>query len=120
MGLYKRKDSKSYWMSFKVKGKRFFESTGTANKKLAERIYAKLLTDIHEGRWFQPQDKKRTLKEMIEKFQKEYTDKKDYYQNKRDKSCFKHFTNFFCQSATLEQVETTVGEYELHRRNQLT
>lgn len=52
MGLYKQKGSRFYWMSLRVNGKRVYESTKTANKKLAERIYAKRLTEITEGKWF--------------------------------------------------------------------
>jgi len=51
MGLYKRKDSHLWWMSFRVDGRRIFESTGCNNKKLAERIYAKRLIEIQESRF---------------------------------------------------------------------
>lgn len=64
MGLYKRKGSQFYWMSFRVDGRRFFESTGTTNKKLAERIYAKRITEIAERRWFPNEAKKRTFEEL--------------------------------------------------------
>ncbi|MGD2080377.1 MAG: site-specific integrase [Nitrospirota bacterium] len=53
MGLYKRKGSRFYWMSFRVDGKRIYESTRTSNKKLAEKRYARRLIEIEEGYWFQ-------------------------------------------------------------------
>ncbi len=46
MGLYKRKCSQFYWMSFRINRRRIFESTETTNKKLAEKIYAKRLTEM--------------------------------------------------------------------------
>lgn len=51
MGLYKRKGSQFYWMTFQVDGRRIFESTKTSNKKLAEKIYAKRQAEIVEGRF---------------------------------------------------------------------
>jgi integrase len=49
MGLYKRKST--YWISFKDStGKRIWESTGTNNKKFAEQIYAKRVTEATEGK----------------------------------------------------------------------
>ena len=60
-------------MTFRVNGKKVCESTKTANKRLAEKIYSKQVTDITEGRWFEQQDRKKTLGEMIERFKAEYT-----------------------------------------------
>jgi len=48
MGLYKRKDSPHCWMSFKIGNRRIFESTGTENKKLAQRKHANRLIELHE------------------------------------------------------------------------
>ena len=48
MGLYKRKDSPFWWMSFRVDGRRIREATGTVVKKLAERIHAQRLTELAE------------------------------------------------------------------------
>ncbi len=116
MGLYRRKSSQFYWMTFKVSGKRIFESTGTANKKLAEKIYAKRFTEIVEGRWFENLTKKYTLKDMIERFEKEYTENKSYYQKARDKSIFKKLHAFFGKEATLQEVEDSIGGYENYRK----
>lgn len=107
-------------MSFKTNIKRLRISTGTENKKLAEKIHAKVMIDIEEGRYFENQSKKRTLKEMIEKFEAEYTDRKDYYSKARDKSIFKNLYAFFGKETTLREVEELVGGYEPHRRKQLT
>ncbi|MBI5741149.1 MAG: hypothetical protein HZA16_10565 [Nitrospirae bacterium] len=52
MGLYRRKDSSIYWMSFTVDGRMFRQSTGTDNRKLAEAILGKVKTQIIEGKWF--------------------------------------------------------------------
>ena len=47
-----------------INGRVVYQSTETGNKQLAERIYAKWITEIAEGKWFERQDGKRTLREM--------------------------------------------------------
>ncbi len=119
MGLYKRKDSLFYWMSFRQpSGRKVLESTKTTNKKLAERIYAKRLVEIQEGHWFETNFKEKPLKEMIERYRTEYTEHKDYYQKARDKSIFKHLYAYFGEDAELLKVEDLVGGYEHRRRKQ--
>lgn len=53
MGLYRR--GKIFWFTIKHAGKRIQESIGTENKKLAEKVYAKALNEIVEGKWFEKQ-----------------------------------------------------------------
>ncbi len=52
MGLYRRKDSKYWWMTFRIEGKRVSTSTGTSNKGMAAKIYTKRSMEIIEGKWF--------------------------------------------------------------------
>ncbi len=113
MGLYKRCGSKFYWMFFTVNGERIYESTTTANKKLAEKIHAKRITEIVEGKWFDPHTKKRTFKEMIQKYESEYLCKKKY--RARDKSILKHLGKYFGENTPLHRIETLIGGYEKHR-----
>lgn len=117
MGLYKR--NKIWWFKIICKGKRIQESTNTENKKLAERIYARVLFDVQEGRWFENQAKRRTLKEMIERYEREYTESKGYYQKRRDKSVFKPLYAFLGENCTLEDVENKIGGYEMFRKSKV-
>jgi len=50
MGLYKR--GQTWWISFSYKGKRVRHSTETDDKKLAEKIYHKVMTEVVEGKYF--------------------------------------------------------------------
>lgn len=50
MGLYKRKDSQFYWMTLRVNGRKFIESTGETTKKAAEDVYHKRRQELKEGR----------------------------------------------------------------------
>jgi integrase len=118
MGLYRR--GKIFWFTISYKGKRIQGSTDTDKKRLAEQRYAKVLTDIQDGRWFENQAKKRRLKEMIDRFEKEVTSYKNTIQQARDKSIFRHLLSYFGENVTLEDVEYKVGGYEHFRRGQIT
>jgi len=72
MGLYKRKGSQFYWMTYKLDGRKLFESTRTQNRKLAEKIYAKWVTDILEGKWFERKTVKDvTMSEVLDRYMSE-------------------------------------------------
>lgn len=116
MSLYRRKDSPFYWMSFRIKGRpRSAESTGTQNRKLAERIHAGRLTEIAEGRWFKDQgkDAHHTLGELIERYSAEYLPKKKH--KTRDLTIIAHLRGFF--EGDLRSIENTIGRYEAHRND---
>jgi integrase len=67
-GLYLR--GKVYWMSFTANGKAYQRTTGTSDKKLAEKIRAKVITQITEGKWFEIEEKtkKYAFSELAEKY----------------------------------------------------
>lgn len=73
MGLYKRKDSGVWWMSFTTSGKLYRRSTETQDRKLAEKIYAKIQTQVAENKWFEIDEaRQHTFEEMAEKYLREY------------------------------------------------
>lgn len=113
MGLYKRGDSQFYWMSFVVNGRRVYESTKTKNKKLAEKRYAKRLTEIEEDGWFPAEVKRKTLRDMIDRYEAEYTGKKKH--QARDRSIFKHLNGFFGEYILLKNMGHVIADYEAHR-----
>ena len=117
MGLYRRKDSDLWWMSFTCGGRLFRRPTGTKNRKLAEKIFAKIQTQVTENKWFDiDHTKQKTLSEMIERYDKEYSSQRKYYPRKRDKSVFKNLYSYFGESCTLDEIEQKVGGYEQFRR----
>lgn len=121
MGLYRRKDSTKWWMSFVVNGKQYQQPTGTSDKKQAEAILAKVTTRIVEDKWFEKDlSSEISLKEMIERYEGEYTELKDYYQKARDKTIFKHLYAFFGENVTLEEVNAKVGSYQKWREKQVS
>lgn len=91
MGLYRR--GNFFWFSFTEKGKRIQISTGSDSRKLAERIYAKALTDLQEGRWFEKQKaKSTTFEEMVGKYLQKYYRIRDEHTVKKLLPFFGHLT----------------------------
>ncbi len=68
MGLYRR--GKVWWMSFMYEGRQYRKSCQTTDKKLAEKIYHKVMTELVEGRYFErlPGERK-TFREMMKKYE---------------------------------------------------
>jgi integrase len=119
MGLYKRKNTQFYWMSYKVNGKRFYESTGTTNKKLAERIYAKVVLDVQEGRWFRIEAQRRTFEELRERYMTDYSiPNKAPRTVEKDLNTFKPLSRFFSGFTLAEITPQAVSDYKRHRRSQ--
>jgi len=95
MSLYRRKDSNIWWMSVKAAQTRIRQSTGTENKKLAEKIHAKVVTEIQEDRYFETaKSKRKTFKEMTEKYISKYEKSRDCHTLKRVLPVFGHLTLF--------------------------
>lgn len=70
MGLYKRKDSTVWWMSFCVNTRQYQRSTGTADRRLAEEIYDVLKAKIVLNQWH-PEEREKsryTFAELVEKY----------------------------------------------------
>jgi site-specific recombinase XerD len=119
MGLYRRKDSKDWWMNFSVNGKLYRKSTGTQNKKKAEQILAKVQTLVIEGKWFEVDEAKgHTFDEMMERFMKEHAPTKEPSMQKSYKVSLAHLGEFF-SDMTLDKIDTdAVLRYVSYRRGQ--
>jgi integrase len=91
MGLYRR--GKVFWFTIKHDGKRIQESTGTENRKLAEKIFAKVFNEIIEGTWFEKQKAlSLTFKDMTEKYLNKYCKIRDEQTVRKLLPSFGHLT----------------------------
>ena len=71
MALFKR--GKVWWMSFTYNGRRYRRSCETTDRRLAEKIYHKVMIEVIEGRYFERlPGETRTFREMMEKYREEY------------------------------------------------
>jgi integrase len=120
MGLYRQKGSKIWWISIYHNGKRIRKSTGTPDRRLSEKIYAKVKTQLVEGKWFDLDEAaSRTSGELIERYLRERSTHKSPASQNRDKSCFKHILNFFGNCPLADITPRAVNEYKNMRLNQV-
>jgi integrase len=106
-------------MSFSVNGKSCRKSTGTSNRKLAERILAKVETQIVEGRWFDIDRAGRyTFEDMMERFMAEHAPTKEPMTQKSYRNNLAHLAPFF-SGMTLDKIDTdTILKYVHQRRSE--
>lgn len=84
-------------MSLTYQGKRIRKSTEVFEKKLAEKIYAKVVTQIAEGKWFEVSPSQgKSLKELLTKYLNEHSlYNKSVESHKRDKVLARHILQYF-------------------------
>jgi integrase len=105
MGLYRR--GKTFWFNIMYQGRRMQESLGTDDRKLAEKIYAKTLTDIIEGRYFDSAKAKNTFfEEMVEKYLDEHAHSRDEHTVKKLLAFFKGYTLFEMSTRFIAEYRT--------------
>jgi integrase len=115
MGLYRR--GKIYWFTVMQDGKRMQVSTKTRNRKLAEVIYAKVMTDMHEGRWFEHAEAKRhTFDEMMKRYLREHSAvHKATVSYQSDKNYVKHLSRMFSGLSLFKVTPSLIAQYKAMR-----
>lgn len=112
MGLYLRKGI--YWFSISTERGRIRESTGTGNQKLAERIYAKKLVEVQEGRYFDNAlAKSKTFEDMMEKYFEKIHDKPSTLERKE--SALPHLQGFFAGYRLIDISGDVADSYKKSR-----
>lgn len=119
MGLYRRKDSAVWWMSYTVAGRTYYKSSNTENKRLAETILGKIKAEIIEGRYFD-KDKSRlyTYENLVEKFMAEYAPEKRDSTQERYEYSRKHLDKFFKGITLADITSPVVSEYIQKRKRE--
>jgi len=118
MGLYKR--GQTWWMRFSYKGKQIRRPTETNDKKLAEKIHHKVMTQIAEGKWFEkPLGADKTVRELLARYLSDHSARnkapKGYL---RDQSLAKHLNAAFGDCILSELSARPIAEYKVRRRNE--
>jgi integrase len=117
MGLYKR--GQAWWMRFTYNGKQIRRPTETTDKKLAERIYNKVMGQIAEGKWFEkPIGSDKTVRDLLNKYLAEYSARNNTPKTQeRDKITVKTFNRFFGDVTLTAISPKDIASYkELRRR----
>jgi integrase len=111
MGLFKR--GTVWWMRFSYRGRQFRRSTETPDKRLAEKIHHKVMTQIAEGKWLDIDPAgDTTFRELIEKYLREHSPKKAEGGVKRDRSSCKHLLLYFGDYLLADITPRLISEYK--------
>jgi integrase len=107
MGLYRR--GKTYWYTITHEGKRIQASTRTENKKLAEKIYFRVMSDIVEGKYFEGVKARGvTFKDMATRYVRQYN-------RERDATSLKSLLPYFGTMPVLKITTDEVAHYRAER-----
>jgi integrase len=118
MGLFKRKGSSVWWMSFSASGRQYRRSSETEDKDLARRILKSIEGKVVEGKWFdRPQSIK--MNEVIDKYMQEISPFKKASHG-RNLQLAAHLKKFF-GNMMLEEVKAPVlSRYKAQRLQTIT
>lgn len=116
MGIFRR--GEIWWMRFSYQGRQIRRSTETADKKLAQRIFDKLMGDIAEGKWFERlPGEDYTFKDMMDRYMSEHSAiNKAPRSHERDKGLRKHLEPVFGNMTLTEISPKQINEYKVKRR----
>ncbi len=116
MGLFKR--GQTFWISFSYKGKQVRQSLETDDKKTAEKIYHKVMTEVAEGKWFEkPEGASRTFREMMEKYMAEHS-RPNKASWGRDERSLAHLLPVFSGVIVTEIRRRMINAYKTKRRQE--
>lgn len=114
MGLYKR--GKIWWYDFRYRGRRCQGSTSISNKGLATRIYHKTRTEVIEGKFFPDSvGGKRSFKDLMDRYEKEYISKKSSDALRVFKGYRKNLANFFSSYTISDITPKIINSYKTAR-----
>jgi integrase len=71
MGIYRRKDSPVWWMSFLHNGRQYQKSTGTEDRETAKKIFTNIQAKVALNQWIpeeREQRKEYTFKELVNRY----------------------------------------------------
>lgn len=115
MGLYKR--GLVWWMRFTYNGEQIRRTTEATDKKLAERIYHKVINQIAEGKWFDVDEgRQRTFEELVEKYETQvFSELKSYSKNR----CYvNQLREFFGKYKLNEITPALIDDFRQMRKEQ--
>ena len=115
--MFKR--SSIWWTCISYNGKKVQKSLGTSNKKLAQAVEAKIRTELVEGSYFEKLvGRKKTFKDMIDKFMTEYAPKVSKNTQISYASSLSHLNPFFCEFNLLSISPKMISRYKVLRNGE--
>lgn len=116
MALFRR--NRVWWMGFSYCGKQVRRSTEVSDKKVAEKIYHKVMTQVAEGKWYEPeQGTHKTVKELLERYLRDHSaPNKAPTSHRSDKSVSLHLIRAFGDLTLRELRPSLIAAYKAKRR----
>ena len=103
-------------MSFTYNGRRYRRSCETTDRRLAEKIYHKVMTEVIEGRYFQRLPGETiTFREMMERYLKESTSSKAPGTQRMERSIIKRLLGEFGDLVITEISPKLISSYKMRR-----
>ena len=119
MGLYKRKGSRYWWMSYTVDGAQQFESTKTTSKALATRIWKKREGEVALGRFKVGWPGERmTFEQLWQEFERSHFDLLSGSSKRNHRMFLKNLRTFFGDRKLTGISAEVIEQYRDHRRRQ--
>lgn len=115
MGIYKR--GETWWMSFSYNAKQMRTSCETGNKKLAEQIYYKTITQITEGKFLEIQARDTNFEDMCDDLIADYKMNKRKSTDRAQRS-INHLMRFFARMKAREITSDLIKHYYLKRQEE--
>ena len=116
MALFRR--GLVWWMRFTYQRKAVRRSTGATDRKLAERIYYKVMAQLAEGKWFaRSYERDKTVRELLERYLREHSARnKAPSTHRRDISLAAHLLQAFGAMRLADVRPARLAEYKTQRR----
>lgn len=108
-----------WWTCIRYKGRKIQKSLESSNRKFAQKIEAKIRTEIVEGTYFGKRvGENKTVKDMIDRFIEEHTPKVSENTRICYSTSFKHILPFFSKFTLTETTPKIITQYKIMRRNE--
>jgi len=116
MALFRR--NRVWWMGFSYCGKQVRRSTEVTDKKVAEKIYHKVMTQIAEGKWYEPaRGADKTVKELLERYLQDHSaPNKAPKSHRSDRSVSLHLIRTFGDLTLRELRPSLIAAHKAKRR----
>jgi integrase len=122
MGIYRRPDSRTWWMSLQVNGQRVRLNTMVEDHQLAEVFFCAWKTEIARTRWLgaPTPDGDHTVAELIAQYLKTATIRKSVVSQQRDRLILARFTTRWGTLVLRDLTTLLIEEYLAERLAQVS
>lgn len=118
MGIYRRPDSPTYWMSLQIQGRRVRLNTGVSDRRLAEELFAAWKAEVARRQWLgkPPGDTQRTVSELVHEYRLKVTPQKTPESRCRDQIILDRLEKQWGSLLTGELTAKMIEDYLAERR----